>query len=52
MIAQRQGKLLWVDVATREMSVMAEFDVFSPAKNKADYIKRAPALLLSDPFIF
>ncbi|WP_347331052.1 ThuA domain-containing protein [Marinimicrobium locisalis] len=33
MIGQRQGKLLWVDVATQEMSVMAEFDVFAPAKN-------------------
>ncbi|WP_084645658.1 ThuA domain-containing protein [Marinimicrobium agarilyticum] len=33
MIAQRQGKLLWLDVATEETSVMAEFDVFAPAKN-------------------
>ncbi|WP_232522268.1 ThuA domain-containing protein [Marinimicrobium alkaliphilum] len=33
MIAQRQGKLLWLDVATQELSVMAEFDVFSPAQN-------------------
>src|SRR5690606_28284280 len=33
MIGQRQGKLLWVDVATQELSVMAEFDVFAPAKN-------------------
>lgn len=34
MIAQREGKLLWVDVATQEMSVMAEFDVFAPAERK------------------
>lgn len=33
MIGQRQGKLFWLDVATQEMSVMAEFDVFAPAKN-------------------
>ena len=33
MIAQRQGKLFWVDVGTREMTEMAEFEVFAPAKN-------------------
>ncbi len=33
MIGQRQGTLFWLDVATQEMSVMAEFDVFAPAKN-------------------
>jgi len=33
MIAQREGKLLWVDVATQAVSVMAEFDVFAPDKN-------------------
>lgn len=33
MIGQRQGKLLWLDVATQELHTMAEFDVFSPHKN-------------------
>jgi len=32
MIAQREGQLFWVDLATQKMSVMAEFDVFAPAK--------------------
>lgn len=32
MIAQREGELLWIDLATEEVSVMAEFDVFAPAK--------------------
>ncbi|MGD8175441.1 ThuA domain-containing protein [Marinimicrobium sp. ARAG 43.8] len=32
MIAQREGTLFWLDVATQETSVMAEFDVFAPEK--------------------
>lgn len=32
MIAQREGELLWVDLATSEASVMAEFEVFAPEK--------------------
>ncbi len=32
MIAQRGGKLFWLDVATEKLSLMAEFDVFAPAK--------------------
>ncbi|WP_339899263.1 ThuA domain-containing protein [uncultured Gilvimarinus sp.] len=32
MIAQRQGKLFWLDVASRELQTMAEFDVFAPKK--------------------
>lgn len=32
MIAQREGELLWLDVATKQVHTMAEFDVFAPAK--------------------
>ncbi|MCP8900652.1 ThuA domain-containing protein [Gilvimarinus xylanilyticus] len=33
MIGQRQGKLLWLDVASRKLHTMAEFEVFAPHKN-------------------
>ncbi len=33
MIGQRQGKLLWLDVASKELHTMAEFEVFAPKKN-------------------
>ncbi|MDO3387903.1 ThuA domain-containing protein [Gilvimarinus sp. SDUM040013] len=32
MIGQREGKLLWLDIATQELQTMAEFDVFTPKK--------------------
>jgi cytochrome c len=32
MIAERQGKLFWIDVASKKTHTMAEFDVFAPAK--------------------
>ncbi|WP_049723172.1 ThuA domain-containing protein [Gilvimarinus polysaccharolyticus] len=32
MIAEREGKLLWLDVASKKVHSMAEFDVFAPAK--------------------
>lgn len=32
MIGQREGKLLWLDLATQELHTMAEFDVFTPHK--------------------
>lgn len=32
MIVQREGKLLWLDVATQQLQTMAELDVFQPKK--------------------
>lgn len=32
MIGQREGKLLWLDLATQELHTMAEFEVFKPKK--------------------